>query len=89
MTPDEYRGTLINCWFLARTIAAMPLEEMVAAINHSHSVGPILDPTLYRANLGKVQEDATVVGALLGAQQEILTAFPSLADTSEQGGEVV
>jgi len=32
----------------ARNIAMLPLEEWLAALDHAETVGPILDPTLYR-----------------------------------------
>lgn len=56
MTREEYQDTQANVLTIARIALLLPLEEFVAAIDHADAVGPILDPTLYRAGMGKMQQ---------------------------------
>lgn len=34
---------------LSRLIAMMPIEDWLNALNHAETIGPILDPTLFRS----------------------------------------
>jgi len=72
---DEYQATLVTAYAYALSIRQLPLDEMLAAIEHAHAFGPIVDPTAYRDNVEKMQQDQKVIAALAEAKRK-LDALP-------------
>ena len=60
----EYQQALLSCYRAVQFIVNLRLDDLARAQQHAGSVGWVLDPTLYRANLDKLQEDIAVVTAL-------------------------
>lgn len=57
MNQEEYLQTQQNILTVSGLIASMPLREFIAAGERADTIGPFLDPTLYReagANLGDI-----------------------------------
>jgi hypothetical protein len=71
MTDDEYELMQQQVLFLGSILVQMDLDGFLARIEHAHAVGPILDPTLYRAAMAKMGQIETVAVALRGAQRKI------------------
>jgi len=80
MDRDEYQATLITAYAYALSIRQLPLDEMLAAIEHAHAFGPFLDPTLYRDKVEKMEQDRTVLAALAEAKRK-LDALPWPTET--------
>jgi hypothetical protein len=57
-------------------IASLPIEESLQALEHSESIAPILDPTLYRDYIysGRGELIKDVMRAALTFKQAILAA---------------
>lgn len=56
----------------ARVIAMLPLEDWLAAIERSHALGPILDPTLWREANEKMDEVAEMIRAALPLKHYVI-----------------
>ena len=66
MEHGEYREGLLLTYALATGLArAVDVPAMLAAIEYSEAVAPIIDPTLYRDNAGCMGEDKAVLQAAL------------------------
>lgn len=64
MTPvEQWQTDLTTVYTVARLLAMLPLERMLAAIEQADAVAPIVDPTLYRANAPKMHEDRDAIRA--------------------------
>ncbi len=61
----EYREAVHACTLVASLLRAHDLPAMLEAIDRAHAVGPIVDPTLYRAKVGAMLEDREVLAAAL------------------------
>lgn len=68
---DEYQAGLVVAYAVSAALQNIPLAGMVDAIEHAHAIGPIVDPTLYRNNAGRMVEDGRMLGVLLRAQREL------------------
>jgi len=53
MKSTEYAVALDMVLMIARVACLVPTEEMLNAVNMAETVGPIVDPTLYRKYLYK------------------------------------
>ena len=62
--PEEYRQALLHCYLAVQFIVNLRLDDLARAQQHADSVGWVLDPTSYRANMDKLREDSAVVAAL-------------------------
>lgn len=58
-----YLSVQANLIGFASIISEMPLEDVIAAIDQSDAVGPVLDPTLYREGSEQMQKYKEVVEA--------------------------
>lgn len=65
MNRITYQSNLTTLYLLAGMVKEIPLREMLAAADHSMGIGPILDPTLWRQNHQKLQEDIELMRAVL------------------------
>lgn len=61
----EYRAAVTQVVMAARVIGSHDLPGLLAAIETSHAVGPMLDPTLYRDAAKAMDEDADVLRAAM------------------------
>jgi len=65
MTPEEWKGNLVLIASQARIISMVDIPKMLEQIDRAEAIGPLLDPTLYRANAGKMDEDKELLEAAL------------------------
>lgn len=72
----EYEAGLRLAWGLAHLIERLPIGEMVAVAAQAESVGPVVDPTAWRANAGKLAEDLSMLRALERVRGEIRRLRP-------------
>ena len=59
MDKAAYLQTQTQILAFAQVVRDMPLDEFMLAISRAHSLGPIVDPTLYRdgvANMTKIED---------------------------------
>jgi len=66
--PDDYQLTLAGLWAMANLIANAPLAEMLAAAERAETLGPIVDPTLYRERARALSEDLALLRAFRAVQ---------------------
>lgn len=71
ISPDVYRDTLVMAYAIVTVMRGMPLEEMLAAIEHSEALGPILEPTLFLQRGKALSEDKQVVAILARARVQL------------------
>lgn len=71
MNADVYEAELVKAYMMAQVLREMPLGEMHQAIEHTHAVGPILHPTLYRDRAKAMSQDQEVARILLHAKREL------------------
>jgi len=65
MKKDEYRAALLIVYTQAMVLAAYDLDEMIAAIDRAETLGPIVDPTLWKDKRQSMAEDRAVLEAAL------------------------
>lgn len=65
MSGDEYKTYLSVVSNCARSLALVPVREMLDVIELSEAIGKILNPTLYHANADAMAEDKNVLMAAL------------------------
>lgn len=60
--PDEKNPLMAMIWGMAATLGQLSsqIDEYAERIAHSDSIGPILDPTLWRDNHKKFDEDKRI-----------------------------
>lgn len=69
MTSDEYSHGQAQMLLMASQIVQVDLASMLSWIDRSEAVGPILDPTLYRAACDRLQAFKELVQAGLQFQK--------------------
>lgn len=62
---EAYRTALMLCIAAARLIGQFDIPKLLADIDHADSIGPILDPTLWRDKHEAMHEDREVFRAAL------------------------
>ncbi len=62
---SEYRSALLLILNSARVMTVIDLPKLLAAIEHSHALGPMVDPTLYREKMRAMDEDKEILTAAL------------------------
>ena len=72
LTPEEYQGVQDQIVLVAQFAACLPIEDLLADLSHAETVGPILDPTLYRKALysGKLDAVRRLAEKALALKQE-------------------
>lgn len=81
---DQYQMTQELIITTCRTIMLLPLVPFVNSINRAETIGPIMDPTLYRdgaTTLGRIKKLAE---ALLGAQKKIAAVHEEIKKELEE-----
>lgn len=71
MDKDEYQIANVQAALIGNALEQLPLAAMREAQEHAHAVGPIVDPTLYRATLDDLRIDAERTQILLEAQRKL------------------
>lgn len=70
--PGVYTEQLHLAHTIAHWLMAMPLGEMLAAINRTETIAPMIDPTMWILNGEKMAQDKEVISALNTARQAIM-----------------
>ena len=70
ITDEQYLNTQTQLTLIAGLAQDMDLNGFLARINDSHSIAPILDPTLYRAGMKRLE----LIADLARAMQKVKTA---------------
>jgi len=68
-----YRHALLSCYRIIGQLCALPLDELHAQILRAETLGPILDPTLYRDKADALRQDKQIVEALLAVRKALPT----------------
>ena len=85
MDGDLYQSELVKAYMFVQVLRDMPLAEMHQAVEHCHSIGPIVDPTLYRDRQKAMSQDGDVIRILLRAQVELnKLPWPQAAPSAEE-----
>lgn len=74
ITDDQYAATQAQVELLSRLLLSIDpatLDAFVARANSMHTLGPILDPTLYRDAVGKLDEVIGCAEALRTARAAV------------------
>jgi len=69
---EEYTQTMLQLWMLASLIGEMPLAEVWNMQERAETIGPLVDPTLYRLKGQALSEDKALVRAALTFQKGII-----------------
>jgi hypothetical protein len=81
----DYEAGLVLAYAFANSIRRLPLDELLTAIEHADAFGPFIDPTLHRRNSKKLDQDRSVVVALLEAKHALdKLPWPELVDVSRR-----
>lgn len=62
-SPGDYQRAVLACWLIAKMVDTIPLDWILKAIAESNTTGPIVDPTLWRRQASKLEEDEQIVRA--------------------------
>ena len=63
----EYSTNMERAYLLLRVLADIPVDDMLNQITRAETIGPIVDPTLYQQNRGRMMEDREVLRQLSSA----------------------
>lgn len=80
MTDEEYARTQETLILIARLADGLDLEGFARRINTAHSVAPIMDPTLYRRGMRRLQG----IGELARATKKVQEAWAGLREVVER-----
>lgn len=62
---NEYQAAVLAAKLCANLLATHDIPGFLKAIERSHAIGPMLDPTLYRAKVKAMEEDKELLEAAL------------------------
>ena len=65
MTKKEYQDAVRTVALTARVLSAHDIPAILRAIEHTDTVAPFLDPTLWQRNRDKMLEDRAMLRAAL------------------------
>jgi hypothetical protein len=80
MTNEEYARTQSTLVLIARLADGLDLEGFARRVDVAHAEGPILDPTLYRRGMGRLQG----VGKLASATKKVQEVWAELREVVER-----
>jgi hypothetical protein len=80
MTEEEYTRTQETLVLIARLADGLDLEGFARRIGIAHAVAPVMDPTLYRRGLRRLQG----IGELARSTKNIQEAWAELRDVVER-----
>lgn len=73
MAEDTYSCTLHQAYLLASMLVSMEdLGGAIKAADHAEAVGPLIDPTLYRAKGKALSEDLRVMRILRDCRAKLI-----------------
>ena len=72
ITKEDYHMTLQVLYSWAAMLNMLPLQECYDAANLADTVGPFLDPTLYRENSRKMHEDMKLLQSFISLRKTFL-----------------
>ena len=72
MSDTEYHDTQGRLIDTAFNLAALDLDGFLGRIRESHAVGPVLDPTLYRAASDGLEAVADLARAAQGVKRSVI-----------------
>src|SRR4051812_38317985 len=70
MRNEQYLETQMQVVRMAALARTLPLAEFLSAIDRAETMGPILDPTLYRAAMPKLDQVKALAASLRRFQVE-------------------
>lgn len=73
---EDYAFLLADAWSIAVEAEGLPLDAMIWHAEQAEALGPIIDPTLYRAKGPKMAQDL----AMLRALRDMVTAAQRAAE---------
>jgi len=65
MDLNEYQNYLLHGYLIAKMAAEIPVPDLLSRIDRAETVGPFIDPTLYREKAGAMSDDQEMLQALL------------------------
>jgi len=83
MELNEYQNHLLHGYMMAKMAAEIPVPDLLARIDRAETIGPFLDPTLYREKAGAMDDDKEMLRALLSLHRIGLR----LKETADSGGK--
>lgn len=87
MTAEEYRANLELVANAARIIVLVDVGDMLDRINRADTLGPMLDPTLWRDKQGAMHEDEEMLRAALPLWRWAKKVAETKAGTGSGGGQ--
>lgn len=79
-----WQSTVMACAGAVQTLALLPLAELIAAGEHSQSVGPLINPTVWRDKNVPLSQDLE----LLKAAQAFVATVQASVEKAERRGEL-
>lgn len=73
LTEDEYTMLQSQLFTLGRIVRDMPLDAMLEQISRTETIAPFVDPTRYRAGMGKLELIKRMAVGLRGFQRTLPT----------------
>lgn len=73
---DDYAFLLVDAWAIVVEAERLPLDAMIWHAEQAEALGPIIDPTRYRAKGPKMAQDL----AMLRALRDMVTAAQRAAE---------
>jgi hypothetical protein len=71
MEDKEYHSQLQSVFFLAAMVRPLKVSDVLRAMEHAETVGPILDPTMYIMTARNLEWQKRLAQATLRFQQEV------------------
>lgn len=71
MTEAEYLALANQAVELARQVAQLPVERMLDVVRRTHTLGPILDPTAYKAGMANLRDMEELLEPMLGLKATV------------------
>ncbi len=84
---EQYITTQHQLVTLAGLVKDFPLLEFINAANRVESLGPLLDPTLYRAAADKLSDVKALAEALLPFKKEVVRQLNKAAQKDTKANE--
>jgi len=75
LTEDQYMDVQNELLMLSSLMARLPLKEFLEDINRAETVGPIVDPTLYRDGAEKLHQVKSLAQAASKVSQVFTDNF--------------
>lgn len=80
-----YRETMASLYVLVNVLFAAPLDELDEVTRKAESIGPIVEPTIWRNNAQSIAEDRHVVKVLARAARELAAGMKAgLPESAKQ-----